>query len=41
MFQIVKSGKLYKGLERLDPPMLWRLKQINAKLDKIAASLRQ
>ena len=24
VFQIVKSGKPYRGLERLDPPILWR-----------------
>ncbi len=36
-FQIAQKGRLYKGLERLEAPMRWRWKQINAKLDEIAA----
>ena len=35
-FQIVQRGRPYRGLERLDPPMRWRWKQINAMLDEIA-----
>ena len=36
-FQIAQKGRPYKGLERLEAPMRWRWKQINAKLDEIAA----
>ena len=40
MFQIVKAGNPYKGVKRLEPPIRWRWKQVNDKLDEIDARRR-
>ena len=36
IIQIRTQGSKYKGLTRLEEPMAWRWKTINAKLDEIA-----
>ena len=37
MFQIRPQGRPYNGLTRLEKPITWRWKNINAKLDTIAS----
>ena len=40
VFQVRPQGRTYNGLTRLEEPIPWRWKDINAKLDEIASGSR-